>query len=479
MADDRAADPTEPLVVPEVAPRTSFYGRTRRYWIFFLLLMMCNEIWDTYNTTYPDIIVSLVIDEFGITRAEYLFYLGVFSLGTLFVFFSQVLVDVVGRRPMLFLIFLGYGVVNLVLNFVASVQEYTAAMFFLYMCFSSDVWTIMISEEAPPDKRGRYVSLVLVVGASAALPISLAEAYLVPMFGWRAMTWFGMIPLGLAFVMLALKETPAFLELKEKQRRGGPSSARDASEGPDSPPAFKVSTGPEASTAPAFPAEPETSAEPEGPTPAEATAPAPRPGYFARLKLPFQSEYLKPFLVILASGFVLGMNYMFIKTGEEFLTNTKGFTTDDIAVVVILIPAAAILGFVITGLLSDKIGRKNTLYLFSALLPTGLLLFVFGTKALTYLGILFAWMAFWSLGIICRLVCLEIFPSEIRGLGTGWRTLLFALGTTLGAFLGSGLEPLVGLEGIYFIYAFCFVGVVPFFAIAIKETMGVSLTRDA
>ncbi|MHA1731952.1 MAG: MFS transporter [Promethearchaeota archaeon] len=441
-------------------PREGPASRNRVHWWYFMLMMFLNEVFDTYNTTYPDTIPSEVESFFSITTSEYAFYLGIFSLGMYFVFASQVLVDRVGRRKMLFVVFLGYGLSNLFLLFSTSVWEYTAGMFVLYTCFSSDVWTIMVSEEAPPERRGFYISLVLVVGALAVVPVTLARGTLVPVFGWKAMTWFGILAIPVSFLMLRLDETPAYLEIKGGAGRpvvGAPADAdADAAHAPaDAAPPTGTATG----------------------TPAPATGSA--KSLKEALKVPFQREYRNPFVVVLASSFVLGMDYLFVKMGEDYLSNQRGFSDADIALVAMVVAASALLGFTITGLLSDRIGRKKTYYLFSALLPTGLAFFTSGSTPLIFVGILLAWMSFWSLTLVSRLVCLEIFPTSVRGTATGWRTLAFALGTTVGAFTTSLLEPAIGLTGVFLLLGALVLVVLPFFALVVKETRSISLTASA
>ncbi|GAB4305940.1 MAG: niacin permease NiaP [Promethearchaeota archaeon] len=401
--------------------------RPRAYWLFFLFAMFLNEIWDTYNTTYPDAIVSEVRAFYGVTTAQYAWYLGWFSLGTYFVFVAQVLVDRVGRRPMLVAVFAGYGVANLMLNFAPTIQAYSAAMFLLYTCFSSDVWTIMVGEEAPPGKRAKYTSLVLVVGAAAVLPVSLGRAYLIPAFGWRAMTWFGLAALPLSLLLLKVKETPVYEELKEKKERG------DASDAP-------LRLG-------------------------------------AVLSQPFRETYRWPFLVLLLGSFALGVNYVFVKLGEDFLSNQRGFSDVDVGLVTVVVAVAAISGFVLTGFLGDRAGRKPTFFLFSGLLPVGLALLAHGNKPAIFVGILLAWMSFWGLGMLLRLVTIETFPTNARGAATGWRTLAFAAGTSTGAFLTSLVEPVLGLAATFLAYALAFVAYVPLFAIVVRETKGTSLSE--
>ena len=59
------------------SPDSSFITvRSTKYLVFLVIFLIINEIYDTYTTQYPSIIVDLVESEFGLDSSQYAFILG-------------------------------------------------------------------------------------------------------------------------------------------------------------------------------------------------------------------------------------------------------------------------------------------------------------------------------------------------------------------------------------------------------------------
>ena len=122
--------------------------KNKNYWIYLAYLVIFLsfvEIFDTYTTLYPNVIVSLVQDEYlshepqVIADSIMLIVTAIATLGMYFVIVNQFLADIVGRRIMLFVTVLGMGLASLFIALSADLPQYTMSLFFLYVFFSSDI----------------------------------------------------------------------------------------------------------------------------------------------------------------------------------------------------------------------------------------------------------------------------------------------------------------------------------------------------
>ena len=65
---------------------------------------------------------------------------------------------------MMIVVFFGMGLASLIMQLAKGIV-YLYCWFFLIMDFLSDMWVIIVSEEAPAEKRGSFSYLIAVVGA--------------------------------------------------------------------------------------------------------------------------------------------------------------------------------------------------------------------------------------------------------------------------------------------------------------------------
>ena len=79
----------------------------------------------------------------------------------------------------------------------------------------------MVSEECPEEHRGKTINLILIAGASATLLIPVLRSILVPSYGWQSMTWFGILAIPIAFLVIPMKETRAFQSLTVSKSSNG------------------------------------------------------------------------------------------------------------------------------------------------------------------------------------------------------------------------------------------------------------------
>ncbi|TFF93413.1 MAG: hypothetical protein EU544_05900, partial [Promethearchaeota archaeon] len=145
-------------------------NRTRKYWIYLVLILILVDLVDQYNTnyinTFPSLVIAEFLSEYSVEEgaAIYAFCVGIATFGMYFVFINQYLADKFGRKIMLAISSLGLGLSPLFLALSTDIVQFTIALFLVYIFFSSDMWLIYIGEEAPPEKRAYWTNIVLATG---------------------------------------------------------------------------------------------------------------------------------------------------------------------------------------------------------------------------------------------------------------------------------------------------------------------------
>ncbi len=401
-----------------------------KYMIFILIFV---EILDTYTTNNLNVVVSEISGEFfpdlssNAAISIFQIFVAIGTLGMYLVFLNQYLADRVGRKLLLVFTVFGMGFASLLINFSTNIITYTIFLFLLYFFFNSDIWVIYINEESPSDKRAFYTNLVLIGGVVGAL---LIPAFHDIIINWRGMTYFSIllgIPLSI-IIFFTFKETSKYLEIKE-----------DNSLLTQKPKTFKEN-----------------------------------------IKKIFKSSRRKEFIVILIISLIIGLNNLFILVGEDFLSDN--FTKEDVDTVIWVMGIASIIGYLITGVTADRIGRRPLCYLYSILFPISIFIIVLGVNfsegALTMImiGAGLANLSYWGLRVLISIIALEIIPTQSRGTGVGLKTLTSSVGITVGLILSSIITFTQGLELSFFIFSLLFIGVFFLVLVFLKETKGVNLS---
>jgi MFS family permease len=411
-------------------------GNNRQFFSYFkymIFILIFIEILDTYTTNSLNVVVSNISAEFLPDLSEnaaislFQIFVAIATLGMYFVFLNQYLADKVGRKFLLVFTVFGMGIASLFINFATNIVVYTIFLFLLYFFFNSDIWVIYINEESPADKRALYTNLVLIGGVVGALLIPVFHDIII---NWRGMTYFSIIlgiPLSL-IIFFTFKETSKYLEIKEDN-----SLLRER-----------------------------------------------RKIFKENLQTIFKSTRKKEFIVILILSLIIGLNNLFILVGEDFLSGS--FSPDDVDNIVWVMGIASIIGYFITGVTADKIGRKPLCYVYSILFPISMLFIVFGNNfsegalIMVMIGAGLANLSYWGLRILISIMALEIIPTHTRGTGSGLKTLSSSAGITVGLILSSIITINQGLAMSFIIFSLMFIIIFVLVLIFLKETKGVNLS---
>lgn len=416
------------------------FERSKSAILYMIIVLMFVEILDTYCTLYPTVIPSKVIAEFlsefpeNVANSTFAFCIAIASIGTYLVLLNQYLADRKGRKILLAITVFGMGISSLLLATATNIIQYTAYLFMLYIFFSSDIWTIYISEECPPEKRGQWNAFVLMGGIGGALLLPFFRSIFITetAANWRGMTYFAIflgIPLSI-LILLTFKETQKFEEMKAQRASG------------EEMPKLKEN-----------------------------------------LKLLFKSARRKELIVILIISLIAGLNYVFYRLVEVYWSSS-GMSESAVNTVIYFAAISVILGYLITGIAADKWGRKPLLYIYGVLSPIAIIIVVLGINfsgvlliIIVGVGVGLAYISLQGIRIVARLITVEITPTDARGTGSGLRSLIAAIGMTIGLFISSVLIYFYGFAFTFIVISLPHLLILPLTYLYLKETKGIDLSE--
>ena len=406
------------------------------YFKRLIRILMLVQMVDAFTTVFPGAIQSAIANDFlpGFSANEQdsiiAFASAIVSIGMCLLFFSQYLSDRLGRKRMLIVTVFGMASAAVGMFFSVNYVMYMLFVFIMYFFFSSDIWLIYINEEAEPSKRAYYSNIILMAGLIG--PVFMVILRLIFIRGadpfWQGMTLFPIL-LGfpLCFIIYKnLKETKKYLEMKES----GTIQSRS----------FKED-----------------------------------------LSAIFKTENRKPYIFLLVIVFIRGMSGIYLNLFEKYIYNVGTITQDQVTIIFLLVIFAVFIAYAINGLLADRIGRKPLLYLWSFISPISVILWVFGayhpTSAflIVLLGYSLSHISVWGAIGVIRLNTIELLPTDRRGTGVGFRSLIGSIGAIIGLFLSSAVILVVGLGITFLIFVMGNFIVIPIAFLFLKETKGVEL----
>ncbi len=370
----------------ELRLRTGIRTRSTSYLTYLIILMGLVAVMDQYISMIKTTAIPYIIEEYGITASQFSWYEAVYLAATFFIFLLNGLNDIIGRRLSILVLILLMGISSLTIvlytpTFHAFMIFYTAAMFTTV----SNMWTIPISEEAPADKRAKYVAIVYVIGL---IPLqAILPPLLMNVFGlhWKWMYGAMFILMLPMLVMWRQMKEPARFAMVKAQRKAGERKRH----------LFGL-------------------------------------GVINRQDLRY--------IAISASIWLCWLVYSFLYfwAGYYFMT-IKGYTLGQWSMVLLGSLIMAMVGGVTSGAIMDRIGRKPALIVGCFALSLVLVVLGFGKGwilpvAAGVTGFLTSFTYTWVVVYVP-----EVFPTERRGACMGWTTTLARVSYVVGPALAAVL----------------------------------------
>lgn len=419
--------------------------RSPGYFKYMIIILILVLILDNYTQFYSSVIPSKIVEEFlsgyPVNEANSIFALSlaIVSIGSYVVFVVWYSADKVGRKFLLVLSVFGMAFASLGILFSRNIVEYTIYRFLLAIFVGSDIWLIYVNEESPPEKKAFWTNIVLVGGMIGIILMPIFRSIYItetsPVGAWRGMTYFSIIlgiPLGIV-VALTIKETSKYQEVKESRL-----STKERT---------KILK--------------------------------------ENLKIIFKSkgERRKAYIAILIISFIRALVGILISLGELYISSSPYLKEGDVNIVVYVLGLSVLVGFLLTGILADKIGRKPLFYIFFIMLIIGAIIFIYGavtpgiTLILVCIGMSMINVAYWGLYVILSIVTIEIIPTEARGTGNGFRGLMGSFGSTAGLILTSVFVYFFSLQVAFLIFTILLFIDLPIIYKYIMETKGTDLSK--
>src|SRR4029079_7829990 len=205
---------TSSTVPAAVAPPVAASDRWTSYNATVRMICILGWSFDIYEATIMQLVTPILIKEWGITPAT----MGMVTtisrwVGLIGTFAFPVLADLYGRKPALIGSIVGYSVLTGLTGF--STGWVTLVIFSsltrVALAGENPVGMLLVPETAP--KKWRATALGGLVGGYPLgyFLCTLAALAIVPLFGWRALYWLGILPaLLVLWVRLGINESPRY-----------------------------------------------------------------------------------------------------------------------------------------------------------------------------------------------------------------------------------------------------------------------------
>lgn len=199
--------------------------RWTRYSATVLTICILGWAFDVYEATIMQLVTPILIKEWGITPAT----MGTVTtisrwVGLIGTFVFPVLADLYGRKPVLIWTILGYSILTGLTGFSTGWVTLLifASLTRIALAGENPVGMLLVTETAP--KKWRATALGGLVGGYPLgyLLCSLAALVVVPLWGWRALFFLGILPaLLVLWVRIGIQESPRYERVTAQMFREG------------------------------------------------------------------------------------------------------------------------------------------------------------------------------------------------------------------------------------------------------------------
>ena len=386
-ADERVGRPWWTYAVPYFGAMPEL---KRGQWRMLGLLVLA-ELFDQYDVGLLGLSLKQVQDELLIPETEIAGVTAIVRLGVLPAILLTMLADRIGRRQLLLVTILGFTVATVATAFAQNAIQFTIFQFiaraFIYA--ETMLAVVVLAEELESRDRGFGIGLLGAIGMLGHAFSAIAFGFVDDLpYGWRALYALGGLPLlGLAWMRRNLPETKRF-EAQQADRQSEP--------------------------------------------------------FLKPLVRLFQSYPRR----ILCLGLALAPIEFVVITAQTFipklLQEMHGFAPSDVTVLYIAGGALGILGNLMAGTGSDRIGRRPMILLLTCGVAAGL----WGFMNLSGTAIVVFWVvqlfSMTGLNVLFKAIGSELFPTSYRSTASAARAILGTLGGVVGLSIEGSLFTAAG-----------------------------------
>lgn len=358
------------------------------------------------------------------------------------------LADKIGRRQVFALTLLIYGLATGASALAGSVAVLLVFRFLVGLGLGAElpVASTLVSEYAPARIRGRLVVILEAFWAVGWVLAALIGYFVVPLSdnGWRWALAIGAVPAFYSIVVrLGLPESVRFLERKGRTEEAE-SAVREFEEASDVAPV-------------------------ESPPVEPVASPGPGALWGRGMRRRTAAIWLAWFFINFAYyGAFIWLPSILVADGFS-LVKSFGFT--------LLITLAQLPGYALAAFLIEKWGRRPTLasFLAGSAVAAGLFAFAGGETSILIAGML---LSFFNLGAWGALYAVtpEIYPTILRGTGTGWAAGFGRIASIIAPLLMPAMLAAGGRELAFIIFGVAFVAAM-LAALNLPELRGQPLTE--
>ncbi len=195
-----------------------FEQRSGGYVAFLVIFMGLIGLLDQSLSQIEGPLIPFILQDYGITAAEFAFWQGIYGIITFAVFIIAWVADAYGRRKGMLFLMLVLGIPALLIVFTTEGNFHWFMILYSIMILGtlSNIWEIPVAEESPPAKRALYGSIAFLIGV---IPIwAFVAGPIATSIGWRWAygIWFFFM-LGLCVMWYFMKE-PQRWEIEHTKR---------------------------------------------------------------------------------------------------------------------------------------------------------------------------------------------------------------------------------------------------------------------
>ncbi len=357
-------------------------ARSRNYLVYMIIFMGLVAIMDQYLSTVKTTAIPYILEEYNLTASGFSYLEALYLAFTFLIFLLNGLTDIIGRKWSILILILIMGVSSfLMLFFTPTIHLFMVMYTIAIFATVSNMWTIPVSEEAPAEKRAKYIALVYIIGLiplQALLPPLIVDTLGLSWKWIYGVMFIFMIPL--IVMWFFMKETSRFQVIQAERKSGE------------------------------------------------------RKNHFFGLGVINRQDIR--YIAISSSIWLCWLVYQFFYywAGYYFMT-IKGYSLGQWSQVLLVTLVLAMVGGYLSGWIMDRLGRKPALILGCIGLALILVLLGFGQGFL--LPVAAAFVGFFTSFTYTWIVVYipEVFPTERRGACMGWTTTIARISYVIGPLL--------------------------------------------